>query len=262
MKIGFIGCGKMGGALARAVAKAEDVEILVADRSKERIAEMQGEIPCTASTAAEMAATCDFIFLGVKPDGVRAALCELAGSFDNKECTVVSMAAGVSLDTLESCLDSGRPIIRIMPNTPADVEQGMIVYAPNACVTEEQEAAFLRILKRAGRLDRLAEEKIDAATAIMGCGPAFAYLFTEALADGGVLCGLPRDKAIVYAAQMMRGAAEMVLQKGQHPGKLKDDVCSPGGSTIEGVRALEEGGFRATAMNAVIAAYEKNKKLG
>jgi pyrroline-5-carboxylate reductase len=138
----------------------------------------------------------------------------------------------------------------------------MIVYAPNACVTEEQETAFLRILKRAGRLDRLAEEKIDAATAIMGCGPAFAYLFTEALADGGVLCGLPRDKAIVYAAQMMRGAAEMVLQKGQHPGKLKDDVCSPGGSTIEGVRALEEGGFRATAMNAVIAAYEKNKKLG
>ena len=114
----------------------------------------------------------------------------------------------------------------------------------------------------AGLVDQVPEGMIDAASAVSGCGPAYVYLFIEALADGGVACGLPRDKAQAYAAQMVAGAAQMVLQSGQHPGALKDAVCSPGGTTIQGVRTLEEGGFRAAAMDAVIAAYEKTLELG
>ena len=114
----------------------------------------------------------------------------------------------------------------------------------------------------AGLVDQVPEGLIDAASCVSGCGPAFAYLFLEALADGGVACGLPRDKALAYAAQMLAGSARMVLETGAHPGALKDAVCSPGGSTIQGVRALEKGGLRAAAMDAVLAAYEKTQELG
>ena len=125
----------------------------------------------------------------------------------------------------------------------------------------EELEAFAALLAPAGLVDPVPEELIDAASAVSGCGPAYAYLFIEALADGGVACGLPRDKALAYAAQMVAGSARMVLESGRHPGALKDAVCSPGGTTIQGVRALEEGGFRAAAMDAVIAAYEKTRAL-
>ena len=263
MKIGFIGCGNMGGALARAVAKNKDVTVLIADRDAAKVARLQEEISCAAATAEEIAAECDYIYLGVKPHLVKEVLGELKGAFgSNPTGVLVSMAAGVTLDTLEGCLYAPHPVIRIMPNTPAAVGEGMTVYARNGAVSEAQEQEFLRIMAPTGKVDALPESQINAATAIMGCGPAFAYIFAEALADGGVLCGLPRDKAILYAAQTMRGASQMILSTGKHPDLLKDEVCSPGGSTIEGVRALEEGAFRATAMSAVIAAWEKNKKLG
>ena len=122
-------------------------------------------------------------------------------------------------------------------------------------------AGFAALIAPAGLVDPTPEELIDAASAVSGCGPAFAYLFIEALADGGVACGLPRDKAVAYAAQMAVGAARMVLESGKHPGALKDAVCSPGGTTIQGVRKLEEAGFRGAVMNAVIAAYEKTLEL-
>ena len=137
----------------------------------------------------------------------------------------------------------------------------MILYDGNEKVSALKAEAFEKILSKCGKIDRIPENLIDAASAVSGCGPAFVYLFIEALADGGVLCGLPRDKALTYAAQTLKGAAEMVLETGTHPGALKDAVCSPGGTTIEGVKALEDGGFRANAMEAVIAAYEKTLKL-
>ena len=143
-----------------------------------------------------------------------------------------------------------------MPNTPASVGEGMILFAANAAA-ECDIPLFLDVLAKAGTLDRLDERLIDAAACISGCGPAFVYMFAEALADGGVACGLPRDKALLYAAKTLKGAAEVILESGAHPEALKDAVCSPGGTTIEGVHALEEGSFRATAQNAVIAAYEK-----
>ena len=141
------------------------------------------------------------------------------------------------------------------------VGKGVILYDANDQTTEADLSFFASAMSGAGLLDRIEESKIDAASAISGCGPAFAYLFIEALADGGVACGLPRAKAQAYAAAMLSGSAEQVLSTGLHPGALKDAVCSPGGTTIAGVRALEEGGLRAAAMNAVIAAYEKTLAL-
>ena len=149
-----------------------------------------------------------------------------------------------------------------MPNTPAAIGQGMILYTANDLVTEADEADFLNLMKEAGAFDRLPEQLIDAGSALSGCGPAFVYLFIEALADGGVKCGLPRDKALCYAAQTVSGAAQMVLTDGRHPGALKDAVCSPGGSTIEGVHALEDGAFRGAVMDAVAAAFKRTKELG
>ena len=137
----------------------------------------------------------------------------------------------------------------------------MILYDANAWVSDECLDTFRNVLAAAGQLDRLDEEKIDAASALSGCGPAFVYLFAEALADGAVECGLSRDKAMLYAAQTLAGAAKLLLTSGKHPGELKDAVCSPGGTTIAGVHALEEGAFRASVMGAVNAAYEKTLKL-
>ena len=149
-----------------------------------------------------------------------------------------------------------------MPNTPCAVGAGVVLYDANPLVGEEELAAFTAALSGAGILDRLSEHLIDAGSAVAGCGPAFACLFLEALADGGVACGLPRQKALLYAAQMAEGTARLMLETGQHPGGMKDAVCSPGGSTIAGVRTLEQRGFRAAAMDAVIAAAEKNAALG
>ena len=144
-----------------------------------------------------------------------------------------------------------------MPNTPASIGEGMILYTCGEGVTSQEQEAFLSAMSGAGRLTALPENLIDAGSAVSGCGPAFVDLFIEALADGGVACGLPRPAAMELAAQMVAGSARLVLESGRHPGELKDAVCSPGGTTIQGVRALEQRGFRGSVMEAVIAAYEK-----
>ena len=175
---------------------------------------------------------------------------------------MVSMAAGLTLDRLGTLAGGNYPMIRMMPNTPVGVGAGMILYTANDLVTEETLRDFLAGMSCAGSFDCLPEGLMDAGSAVSGCGPAFACLFLEALADGGVACGLPRAKAQAYAAQTLLGTARMVLSSGEHPGALKDAVCSPGGSTIQGVRVLEERGIRAAAMDAVIAAFDKTKALG
>ena len=153
------------------------------------------------------------------------------------------------------------PVIRIMPNTPAAIGEGMILYDVSAGMNEQKTEEFLKIMEHAGRFSRLAEGLIDAGSAVSGCGPAFVCMFAEALADGGVACGLPRQQALEFACQMIAGTARLILESGEHPGKLKDAVCSPGGTTIQGVRTLEECGFRGAVTDAVIAAYEKAVEL-
>lgn len=260
--VGFIGCGNMGGAIAKAVAKQKNAEILIAEPNKEQADRIKAELKCKCLNGYDVCERADFIFLAIKPNLYSTVVQPLKDALDNNpDATIITIAAGISIDTLEKLIGS-RPIIRIMPNTPVTLGCGMIAYCKNELVTENNAEKFKALMSEAGRLDEISESLIDAESAVAGCGPAFVYMFIEALADGGVECGLPRDRAMIYAAETLKGASEMVLGTGKHPGQLKDEVCSPGGSTIEGVRALEAGAFRATVSNAVVSAYEKTKKLG
>ena len=260
-KIGFIGCGNMGGALARAVKNAGYDDIVLADLYADKRDALAAEIGAETADPKAAAGECDFLFMGVKPqvlaaafDGIKDALTE------NKNVVLVSMAAGVSKEKIKA-MSGKESIIRIMPNMPASVGSGVILAAAeNVCECKKEE--FQKIMSKAGIFDWLDEKLIDAASALSGCGPAFVYMFIEALADGAVACGLPRDKALIYAAGTLEGSAKAMLENGKHPEKLKDEVCSPAGSTIMGVKALEDGGFRSASMNAVIEAYKRTKELG
>ena len=260
---GFIGAGSMGGALALAAARAAGGErVAVACSSAEHSAAAAQRLGCTAETPQNILQSSRFVFLGVKPQVLDAVTAPLKAELAASEAVLVSMLAGVSLARLEALLGAKKKIVRIMPNTPCAVGQGLTLYCANRNVTPAELDEFKALLALSGTLDELDERLIDAASAITGCGPAYAYLFLEALADGGVKNGLPRAKALRYAGQMLRGSAEMALCGGKHPGQLKDEVCSPAGSTIAGVAALEEHGFRAACIAAVDAAAEKTKTLG
>ena len=263
MKYGFIGCGNMGGVLARAAAKAVGGErVFVADHHKDKTGKIAQECGACVSTALTVARECDFIFLGVKPQVFARLAEEIAPTLAERETpfVLVSMAAGITVEGV--CRMFGAfPVIRIMPNTPASVGRGILLYCRNMAVTEEQLGSFLEAMKYTGVLDPIAEEKIDAASALSGCGPAFVCMFLSALADGAVECGIPYQKALLYACETLAGTAEMVKASGKNPEELKAAVCSPGGTTIAGVHALEDGAFRALCMDAVTAAYEKTLRM-
>lgn len=263
MKIGFIGAGNMGGAIAKAVAKSSCApEIWIADSCADKAKELAREICAAAADNAAVIDRCDYVFLGVKPQVLGGVLQSIASMSEVKQPVFISMAAGVTIDTICNTLGTDAKVIRIMPNTPVSVGAGMILYACSDRVTAEEEKNFLKIMEQAGEVDQLAENLIDAASAVSGCGPAFAFLIAEALADGGVACGLPRDKARKYAAQMLYGSAELLRKSEKCPGDLKDAVCSPGGSTIQGIQKLEENGVRGAFIDAVVAAFERTKELG
>lgn len=259
MKYGFIGCGNMGGAIAKALAKRTK-DFILTDRSgkAKTLAEQLGVQYGTN----EDAAACDRVFLGVKPHMMRDCLAPLQPVLREKNPLLITMAAGLTIGQIEAFAGTRLPIIRIMPNTPVTVGKGVIQYCRNDLVDDTTLADFLEDMYYAGTLDALNERLIDAASALSGCGPAFVYMFIEALADGAVACGIPRAKAMEYAAATVIGAGEMVRATGQHPGALKDAVCSPGGSTIAGVRTLEQHGFRGAVMDCVAAAYKRSQELG
>lgn len=265
VKLAFIGVGNMGGALARAARRnVPGDRIALANRTPERALALAEELDCMqAAGNADAARWADFLFLGVKPQMMGELLGELRPVLSERpgRFVLVSMAAGLTIAGIQALAGGTYPVIRIMPNTPASVGEGMILYTRGGGVTEEEERSFLEAMAGAGRFSALPEHLMDAGSAVSGCGPAFADLFLEALADGGVACGLPRGQALELAAQMLLGSARLFLESGQHPGVLKDAVCSPGGTTIQGVRALEAAGFRGAVMEAVIAAYEKTLAL-
>ena len=260
MKYGFIGCGNMGGAIARALRRQTD-SIMIADPSPNAKA-AAASLGAVYTDNATLVSQCDRIFLAVKPHLMKGMLAPLQSLLAEKKPLLITMAAGLEIAQIRSFAGSDLPIIRIMPNTPVSIGKGVIQYCRNALVTDDVLADWLTDMQYCGMLDELEERLIDAASALSGSGPAYMYMFIEALADGAVACGIPRAKAYEYAAATMAGAAEMVLQSGQHPGALKDAVCSPGGSTICGVRALEQHAFRAAAMDCVLATYQRNKELG
>lgn len=260
---GFIGAGNMGGALARAAVKTVGgAAVAVACSMAEHSAKAAASIGCAAETAEAILRESRFVFWGVKPQMFAGVAAKLAEDIAASDAVFVSMLAGVSLDRLAEMLGGEKKIIRIMPNTPSAVGQGLMLVSANDRVTAEELAAFKALMAESGLLDDLPEHLIDAASAVSGCGPAYAYMFVEALADGAVKCGVPRAKAMRYAAQMLLGSASLLLETGEHPDALKDAVCSPGGSTIAGVAALEDRGFRGAAIAAVEAAYRRTKELG
>jgi pyrroline-5-carboxylate reductase len=261
---GFIGCGNMGGTLALAVSQGVSSPIAVSDYDQAKAAQMAMASGGVALDNDQIAAECRYIFLGVKPQVLGGVLEGLAPILARRtdRFVLVSMAAGVSMETVCRMAGGQYPVIRIMPNTPASVGKGVILYCHTQSVTGDEVTELTEALRMAGDVSPLSESLIDAASAISGCGPAFVYMFIEALADGGVRCGLPRDKAVQVAAETVLGSADMVLTSGRHPGELKDAVCSPMGSTIAGVAALEQHAFRGTVMDAVYASYVRTKELG
>ena len=260
MKYGFIGCGNMGGAIARALRNTT-ADILLSDRSgKGKL--LAQELGVSYSDNITIAQSCDRIFLGVKPHLMEGMLKPLQEILAREKPLLITIAAGLTIAQIETFAGCRLPVIRIMPNTPVAVGKGMTQYCCNELVTADMLESFLQDMAPCGKLDMLDESLIDAASALSGSGPAYMYIFLEALADGAVACGIPRQKAMEYAAVTMIGAAETYLATKQHPGALKDAVCSPGGSTIEGIRALEQHGFRSAATDCVAATYRKNKELG
>ena len=260
MKYGFLGCGNMGGAIARALSNSTK-DITLADISGINKT-LAAELGISHADNAFVAANCDRIFLAVKPHLVKGCLAPLQDAFAARKPLIITMAAGVEIKQIEEYAGTRLPIIRIMPNTPTAIGKGAIQYCRNDLVDDAVLSDWLADMAPCGMLDSLDESLIDAASAVSGSGPAYMYVFLEALADGAVACGVPRAKAYEYAAMTMAGSAQLYLQTKTHPGALKDAVCSPGGSTIAGLRAMEEGGFRSSAMEGIIATYRRNKELG
>ncbi len=261
--VGVIGTGAMGSAVARLMHDAKPgAKLLLSNRTQEKAERLADTLCACVSTNEEIANTCGLIVLAVKPQMMPGVLSALQPAFAARtdRFVLVTMAAGLTCAAIRALAGGSYPVIRIMPNTPIAVGAGIVSYCGEG-VSDAELHAFTALLKGAGTLDPLPESMIDAASALAGCGPAFVDLFLEALADGAVACGMPRDKALLYAAQTVEGAAKTARLTGEHPGRLKDVVCSPAGSTIQGVRALERGGFRSAAMEAVIAAYERNLAL-
>ena len=259
-KIGFIGCGNMGKAILGGLIASGQVlpgQIWVYTPSPDKVAALHDQFGINAAESAkEVAQIADIIFAAVKPGIMIKVLSEITSSL-NKDSLVVSIAAGITLDQLARALGHDRKIIRAMPNTPALVNAGMTSVTPNALVTPEDTADVLNIFRCFGEAEVIAEPMIHPVVGVSGSSPAYVFMFIEAMADAAVLGGMPRAQAYKFAAQAVMGSAKMVLETGEHPGALKDMVCSPGGTTIEAVRVLEEKGFRA----AVIEAMTKTQQI-
>ena len=260
MKYGFIGCGNMGGAIAKALAK-KTTDFAITDRSG-KARTLAAELGCAYADSANIAMNAERIFLAVKPQMMAGVLANLRPILREKKPLLITMAAGLTMQQIQEMAGATLPVIRIMPNTPVAVGKGLTLYCANNMVPAPLVKDFLSDMEFSGILDPVDEHLFDAAGTVSGCGPAYLYMFIEAMADGAVACGVPRAKAMEYAAATMAGAAQMVLETKQHPGALKDAVCSPGGSTIAGVKALEDGAFRSTVMSCIMAATKRNSELG
>ena len=264
VKFGFLGAGNMGSALARAVVKsAGEKDVIISDQSAVKAQLIADELKCSYGDNTAVVSSAKYIFLGVKPQVMGSVIESILPLLKkrNDRFVLVTMAAGLKISSLKEMLGEDYPIIRIMPNTPVSVGKGMILYTYSNNVFMDEIGEFCEALKFAGKLDKIDEKLIDAASAVSGCGPAFVYMFAESLADAGVECGLTKAKAIEYAAQTLSGAAELMLTSSKHPSQLKDEVCSPGGTTIAGVASLEENGFRGTVGKAVKASYNRTIEL-
>jgi pyrroline-5-carboxylate reductase len=266
LKLGLIGCGKMGGALLQGVCTAldgkQDLHVALCDAVPAAVKSLRESLPVETSTGtpAQTAAASEIILLAVKPQDMRA-LCQNLAQLSGQRL-YLSIAAGISIVDLETWLGSGQRVIRAMPNTPALVGAGAAAFSRGSLATEADADLARTILGSVGTVDEVAEKLLDAVTGLSGSGPAYVYTVIEALADGGVLKGLPRATAVRLAAQTVLGAAKMVLETGKHPAALRDEVTSPGGTTIAALAQLEAHGLRHALIQAVSTATERSRELG
>ena len=264
MKIGFIGCGNMARAIIGGIQKQKLVtgEELMAsaktDATRKRIQEELGIR--AAQNNSEAASFADVLILAVKPVYMEEVIEEIADAV-RPETIVVTLAPGKTLQWLDSTFGKPTKLVRTMPNTPALVGEGMTALCPNSFVTAEELDAVIKIFQSFGKIQVVPETMIDVVVGASGSSPAYVFLFIEALADAAVADGMPRAMAYEFAAQSVMGSAKMVLETGKHPGELKDMVCSPGGTTMEAVRVLEEKGFRSAVIEASRACVKKARDL-
>jgi pyrroline-5-carboxylate reductase len=263
-KIGFVGCGNMAKAIISGLVNSGQIapaNIWVFDHKPATNQAMAQQYGVTAADSVEsLAREVDILFGAVKPNVILKVLKDLAGQL-KKDVLVVSIAAGVTLDSLASVLGHDRKIIRVMPNTPSLVNEGMTSVTPNVLVEAHEVDEVVGIFESFGKAAVVNEYLIHAVVGVSGSAPAYVFMFIEAMADAAVLGGMPRAQAYQFAAQAVKGSAQMVLETGKHPGELKDMVCSPGGTTIEAVKVLEEKGFRAAVMNAMQQCMAKSEAL-
>lgn len=263
-KIGFIGCGTMAKAMIKGMLSSKVVteEQIMASAASEltlkRVKEQYGIL--VSLNNREIAEFSNVLFMAIKPNQHAHIINEIRDSI-GKETIIVTIAAGISLDFIQKAFGYEVKAVRTMPNTPSLVGQGMSAVCPNQWVTQEELGVILQVFDSFGKTEVVAESLMDAIPSISGSSPAYVYMFIEALADGGVRQGIPREQAYRLAAQSVLGAAAMVLQTGIHPGELKDQVCTPGGATIEAVAALEKTGLRASILSAMESCTKKITSL-
>jgi len=260
MKYGFIGCGNMGSPIAQALCKVTR-DVMLSDRSG-KARHLADEWGISYGDPLTVARECGVIFLCVKPQNMEAVLAPLIPVLQENKPVLISIAAGLTVSKINSLSGGDLPVLRLMPNTPIAVEKGLIPYCRNALLEDAALEQILSDLRFCGTFDAIDESIMDAASALSGCGPAYMYLFIETLAEGATQLGLSKDQAISYAAATMAGAAEMVLRTGIAPEDLRKAVCSPGGSTLAGLAAMEELRFREAAIAGIHAAYKRAQELG
>ena len=263
-KIGFIGAGNMAGAIIGGIIKSNLVEsqnVIASAKTMTNLNKLKDEYNINVTLdAREVVKNSDIVFMAVKPnifDGVLESVKDLIGD----EKIVVSIAAGKSISSMENIIGDDKKIIRTMPNTPALVNEGISALCPNKNIEDEELKIVKGIFDSVGKSEVVGEYLIDSVIGVSGSSPAYVFMFIEAMADAAVVGGMPRKQAYNFAAQSVLGAAKMVIESGKHPGELKDMVCSPGGTTIEAVKVLENEGMRSSVINAVCACIEKSKEM-
>ncbi|EQF23021.1 pyrroline-5-carboxylate reductase [Clostridioides difficile CD160] len=262
--LGFIGSGNMGSAMIGGIVKSGLVkaeDITVSDLSQIALDKVKAEFSVKTTTDSKVAvANSDVILVALKPNICEKALAPLKELIDADKI-IVSIAAGKTIETLENIIGSDKKIVRVMPNTPALVGEGMSALCKNNNVTDEELNMIKSLFESFGEAEIVSEYLMDTVTGVSGSSPAYVFMFIEAMADAAVLAGMPRQQAYKFASQAVMGSAKMVLETGKHPGELKDMVCSPAGTTIEAVRVLEEEGFRSAVIKSIVAAIDKSKDM-
>lgn len=264
MKIGFIGTGNMGAAIIKGcINKNEDFKnsIYAYDKINEKALELVQTYGIQYSDSLkDIMKNCDIVILAVKPNVYSYVLEDISKYIENQHI-IVSIAAGITIKYIESFFKHPVKVIRTMPNTPALVNEGITALSKNINISDKEFFDVIDIFNSIGKTEIIDEKLMDVIPGVSGSSPAYVYMFIEALADGAVLQGMPRNQAYQFAAQSVLGAAKMVLETSKHPGELKDMVCSPGGTTIEAVAVLEKMGLRSAVIEAVNACVEKSKKM-